>query len=243
MDNFAPAPIAATSAPVARQFAPGVHVIKLLGAIGPDDRISAAAVRRQLDASLGAARHLHVELTTTGGKLDEAFKIHEMLRAQPVPVSVLVSRQCLSAGMVVLMAGELRIAARDTELLIHPTGFAREELPERVTADSLSAHADRLAQCDLRTCQLFADRTGHDLDWFRKEQDTEYLLSDADAISTGLVHEFEGITGPARPAWPAAVRQAMATVGNIYFPSWMCSPNYFAACRVAGSLFGEEIPA
>lgn len=239
MENFLPSPALSQAVDVLdRPFAAGVLVVRLSGAIGPDEPINAATVRRQLFEGRDF-RHLHVEITSTGGKSSEAFEIYDMLRALPVPVSARASGMCLSGGMIIFMAADLRIAAAATEFLIHPAGLSREDMPERSTAASLRSQADSLARGDLRVAQLFADRTGGPVDWFLKEQETEDSLSEVDAIATGLIHEFEGISGPPRPGWPAAVRAAIAA-GGIYFPDWLRSENYFAACRCTGSLFGME---
>lgn len=243
MENFKPSPslvAAADAAAAPREFAPWVAVIDLCGQVGPSDPVNLKEVRRQLILAEGC-RHLHIRLTSSGGNISEADQIFRVLRSQPVPISARVSGKCYSAAMTIFAAADLRIAADKTEILIHPCSTTRESLPEgRLTAESLRAQADRLADIDRLEAQMFSDRTGHDESWFAKEMQDECLLSEADAIASGLVHHFEGMTGPPRPGWPAAVRAAQAA-GGIYFPEWLRSANYFRACEVAGSLW-ETVP-
>lgn len=239
MENFQPSLTAAVpQVGPERTFAPGVLVVRLEGAIGPDKPINVRALRQHIERGRHF-RHLHLEITSIGGNAAEAFELYHVLRSLPFPVSARASKECLSAGMIVLMAADLRIAAADVEFLIHPTSYGREDLPERLTASILRDRAEVLAANDLRVAELFADRTGHGLEWFRKEKETEDLLSEADAVAMGLVHEFETLTGPVRPGWPSVVRAAVDT-GGIYFPDWLRSENYFSACRCAGSLYSAE---
>jgi hypothetical protein len=79
-------------------------------------------------------------------------------------------------------------------------------LPERLTAPILQGHADELA-IDRRSVDLFTDRTGFDRDWFEREIASEDALSDADAIQTGIVHEFGGLMPVCYPAWPDAAQR------------------------------------
>lgn len=237
MENFLPSTNQPPPSVVAdRPFAPYVLVIELRGAIGSNASINVESARKQLQRA-GAFHHLHVDITSSGGDANEAFGLYDLFRAQPVPVSARASVECLSAGMIVLMAADLRIAAAGTDFLVHPSSYGRHTLPERVTAELLHSQAKSLDHCDFRVAQLFADRTGFDLEWFMKEKRTEDLLSDVDAIETGLIHHFEGIIGPAKPGWPEAVKMRPP---GVYLPDWMNSENYFAACRCAASLFGME---
>ena len=238
MENFAPSVVAQSAAPE-RKFRPGVRVIKLSGLIGLNERINVAAVRRQIAAR--DFQHLHLEIETSGGTSAEAFEIYDIFRAMTVPVSARASRECLSAGMIILMAGDFRVASPGARFLIHPSHVGREEMPERLTAASLYAQAEALLRCDRRVAQLFSDRTGHDVNWFLDEKETEELLSDVAALEVGLIHEIEGMGGQPKSGWPDAARKMLAS-RNIYLPPRLCSENYFSACRCAASLF-EEVAA
>jgi hypothetical protein len=87
---------------------------------------------------------------------------------------------------------------------------------------------------------LFAARTGYARAFFESEKATEDLLSDADAIQTGVVHEFEGLTPLCDPAWPDTARRLMKE-RQIYLPSYMTTQNYYEGCRVAGHFFRQII--
>ena len=211
----------------------GILQINLAGEVGADKPISLASVSRKL--ALRDFRHLHIEIATTGGCSREAFLIYDFLRAQPVPVSMRAVGPCLSAGVVIFMAGDLRSASADAEFLLHPASLARGVLPASITASALREHAERLSSIDARLVDLFARRTGWYPDWFAAEQETEEPLSVCDAINTGLVHEFDGYTVKIDATWPERASLEASSRG-VYLPPHLFTQNYYSACRCAGSL-------
>jgi ATP-dependent protease ClpP protease subunit len=208
----------------------GVLEISLSGQVGADEPISLETVRRHVAGRASQFRHLHIAITTTGGNAGEAFRIYDFLRAQPASISARATGKCLSAGMIILMAADLRSASAGTELLLHPASFQRDDvLPDRLTRAILQEQADNLAVTDHSMATLFANRTGWPEEWFAAEIETENLLSDVAAVETGLIHEFEGVTPDVDGEWPSRYREFNSD--RICFPSFMCTPNYFAACR------------
>lgn len=233
MESFRHTPLAPDARPAVSIHSDDMLEISLCGQIGADKPISLESVRLCLAAR--CFRHLHIVITTTGGIVDEAFRIYDFIRSQPASVSAQANGLCLSAGMVILMAGDLRSASTGTELLLHPAGIQRDDvLPDRLTWKILQAQADNLAAIDRRVVELFANRTGWPAEWFAKEIETEDLLSEADAIETGLIHEFEGMTVAVDSEWPARHKQMSAA--EICFPRYMRTSNYFAACRASRRL-------
>lgn len=232
-----PAKEVASNPTLDRRFASGVFCLKLRGKVGDDQSISLRSVRETL--AQHDFRHLHIQITSSGGIAHEAFSIYDHLRALPVPVSTEAISECLSAGMIILMAGDLRIASGEVELLNHPASVDRSVLPESVTASSLRAQASNLAELDERIARLFAVRTGFDAQWFRTESETEECLSLADAIQTGLLHEFGGLPQRIRPSWPNAVKMLPA---GVYLPQYLRSQNYLNACKCVASLYGDVAP-
>jgi ATP-dependent protease ClpP protease subunit len=238
VENFKPSEAFLADKPLAqeeRALAAGVFKLKLSGEVGSDKAISFERVRTAL--LLNDFNHLHVDITTNGGNSDEAFKIYEILRSLPNPVSTRARGKCFSAGVLIFAAGAFRAADADTEFLIHPASFDRDALPESVTAAILRKKVDLLASCDLRYAELLAGRTGTPREWFQTEMETEIALSASDAIFSGLVHQFDGLTMPVNPAWPAYARSMLANQRNIFLSDYYLTANYFAACQCAASLY------
>jgi ATP-dependent protease ClpP protease subunit len=215
----------------ALEVGPDVLAISLLGEVGKT--ITGASVRRQL-ARLRDFRHLHISISSGGGSLVEAFALFELLRVLPVPISASAAVSCHSAAMIIFMAADLRIAKAGASFLIHPASISRDDLAERLTAQSSARRVSDLEAIDLRIARLFAARTGYDLAWFCADQRNEEYLSEVDAVESGIVHEFEPLTGHVDPRWPDQARRLQDA--GIYAPPRLLTQNYFAACRCAASL-------
>jgi ATP-dependent protease ClpP protease subunit len=209
----------------------GVLELKLNGEVGEDKPISLSSVRNRLAAESFNA--IHIEIRSQGGCAASAFSIYNLLRAQPVPVAATAIGECHSGGLIIFMAASLRKAKAGAEFLLHPVSQSRDTLPERLTAQILQSHADALAKIDRRTVELFTNRTGYDKEWFEREIASEDALSSADAIQTGIVHEFRTLTPPCDPTWPDTAHRIAKEARNVYLPRHMTSQNYFDACRCA----------
>src|SRR5438105_3004145 len=158
----------------------------LEGPIGFDKPISLTSVRQKI-ATAGPFSAIHVQISSGGGEADEAFDIYTLLRAQPVPVCATATGECYSGGLIIFMAGALRKAKAGAGFLMHPTSSDRDDaLPDRITAQILQRHADKLAKLDKRNVDLLVDRTGFNREWFEREISTEDPLNDTDAITSGI---------------------------------------------------------
>jgi ATP-dependent protease ClpP protease subunit len=204
--------------------------LPLSGTIGADKPVNLAAIRRRLTCQSFDAIHLKIDLL--GGCSAESIAIFRFLRSLPMPTSATATR-ALSGGLIVFMAASLRmVVARDAKLLIHPSSIASSDLPERLTANSLRRQADSLAAGDGRVVDIFESRTGFDRAFFENEQATEDYLSESAAISSGIVHQWAGLTPPCDPGWPDIMR-ALTRSPSVYLPHYLQTPNYLDACRTA----------
>lgn len=74
-------------------------------------------------------RQLNILLTTAGGDTAAALAIHDTIRAlaaSGVKITVVVLGECLSAGVVVLMAAQpdCRFATQNARFMVHPTAHS-----------------------------------------------------------------------------------------------------------------------
>ena len=106
-----------------------------------------------------------------------------------------------------------------------------EDLPSCLTAPVVQRYADNLRADDDRILNLLEVRTGSDWALFEKEMRDESNMSEAFALQSGLVHQWDGIDRQVDPAWPEAARQIQAA--GMILPPRLTSPNYFAACDMA----------
>jgi ATP-dependent protease ClpP protease subunit len=207
----------------------GGATLTLRGEIGPDKPISLKNVRRQLDA-LGTYLYLRINISTTGGKREEALKIYQMLRALPVPISARAVDYCASGGMIVLLAAGHRVAASNVELLIHGTRLYADELHEKeFTARDFRCRSEQLQALDDETSDLMHARTGYDRDFFVAQMDNEKPLSPSEALESGVLHEVDGCTPPCCLDWANAARE-LAAQGALVEPHYLTA-NYLTAAQ------------
>jgi ATP-dependent protease ClpP protease subunit len=208
----------------------GLLEIALVGKIGIDQPVNVAAVRRALTGR--PFDRIHLSIDCTGGSSDQAFEIYDAIRAQPVPVSATVIKNCLSGGLIVFHAASLRSAKADATFLVHPVSIERDNLPISLTSRVLREHADSLARIDGRIADLLAFRTGYNREWLAEQGQDELDFTPADAINSGIVHSWEDLTQPCDPTW-IDTASALKEFRNIYLAPHLLTENYFSACRTA----------
>ena len=62
---------------------------------------------------------LTILLNTRGGEVDQAFAIYDLLRTQEIPIRVVCNGPVLSAGTIILMAGDKRHMSSHSYLVFH----------------------------------------------------------------------------------------------------------------------------
>jgi ATP-dependent protease ClpP protease subunit len=140
-----------------------IATLRLHGEIGPNKDFSERAVRRFLDsAEFKDAKHLHLEVSSSGRDTDESFGIYHALKAQPISISAEISGPCESGACIVLMSASFRRARADANFMIHNAAIETSALTGRLTASALAGYAADLRRMDARMVDLFAFRSGSD---------------------------------------------------------------------------------
>ena len=210
--------------------------IVLQGAIGTGEPINLESVRRQISA-LNNPEHLQIDITSTGGNVSEARKIYSYLRALPQPISARIVGYCVSAAVIVFLAGSHRVATADSTILVHATRRTKDTFNgESFTAGDLRQIAEELEKADAELIELLCARTGHPAQFFQAQLQHEKTLSDFEALECGLLHAIESQTPSCNLDWAQQLRAQAAR--GVSVPNRYLTPNYFAAC-VTASLLAE----
>ena len=222
------APQPSIAAPVPTKRREGAR-INLTGEIDPKGPLSLLAIKQMV------LRHPEempktIYINSSGGNILEAFKAYEWLHSLPIPMATVADKHCLSAGLILFLAGDFRIANPGTELLLHGTHMGTDDFPPRLNAQKLQRYSDDLKSDDCRILDLLEARTGFDRSAFEVEMSDERAMSECFAIDSGIVHELPGLNR-VDPTWVEAARQMQAA--GMTLPPRLASPNYFAACREA----------
>jgi len=91
------------------------HTVNLVG------EVDLAMYNRVLLATglLGDSEKVTFVLNTTGGVLNQAFGIYDLIKTAFVSTKIICSSEVMSAGTIILSAGDERVAYPSTQFLIH----------------------------------------------------------------------------------------------------------------------------
>jgi ATP-dependent Clp endopeptidase proteolytic subunit ClpP len=135
-------------------------------------------------------KQIDVKLNTPGGDLFDGIAIYNALRDHPAEVTTYVDGLAASIGSVILQAGDRRVAARASQVMIHDghglvVGNAADM---REMAGLLDKTSGMLAE-------VYADRAGGSADEWRAAMRAETWYSGAEAVDAGLADEVAGAKG------------------------------------------------
>ena len=157
-------------------------------------------VSRELDQFINAMSSLKtVRLNSNGGRIREAQKMSDLLRARGL--STLVTQNCLSACTIVFLGGKERLVAPSGRLGFHQPAFAGMTAADRRAA--IATEEERLLRLGLS--KSFAERAN------AASPDGMWYPDSAELLRENVVTQV--ITPPMAPASPPATNaEPVATV-------------------------------
>jgi len=152
--------------------------------------IDADAVVAGLKANQ-SARYVFVDIDSEGGSMIAGQQIYAALRAHPGLKITNADRLCASSATLILMAGDFRTCAANTQILLHAPEIPAEER-KRWTAARHSQTAGILRRFSAELVKTYAERTGLDARVFEQEIQHEDIMGATRARKLGLVHCLAG---------------------------------------------------
>lgn len=147
------------------------------------------------DLSAAGDRAVEVHINSGGGDVFEAYAIYNALVARP-GVTTVVDSLAASAASVIAMAGEQRLMARTSQLMIHDasaySGGNAEEMQQMV---------ERLQTVSGQIAGIYADTAGGQPDYWRDLMRAETWFTPEQALEAGLI---TGVLSSTREQAPAA---------------------------------------
>lgn len=157
--------------------------------IGEVDDAMALNVHDQLEAArLSPA--INVLIDTQGGDFAAAIRIYRGIRWHPGLRRATLGKRCMSAGVLISMACDRRVASGDTKYLIHLTA----DNPDPRDRWTLRRHLQAmhvLRKRDSEYLNTIADRSGADLTELAIEAGRDEYQSLDWCLAHGLVHQIE----------------------------------------------------
>ena len=185
-------------------------------------------VARELDQFLNAMGNLKtVRLNSNGGRIREAQKMSDLLRARGL--STLVTQNCLSACTIVFLGGKERLVAPSGRLGFHQPAFAGMTAADRRAA--IATEEERLLRLGLS--KSFAERAN------AASPDGMWYPDSAELLRENVVTQV--ITPPMAPASPPATNaEPVATVAITRPPQTPAPVGAPLAPPVPGALLHSE---
>ncbi|WP_167364900.1 ATP-dependent Clp protease proteolytic subunit [Mesorhizobium qingshengii] len=160
--------------------------------IGEIDDAMALNAHDQLEAArLCPAINLLID--SEGGDYAAAVRIYRAIRWHPGTKRAKLGKRCMSAGVLVAMACDHRVAPADCQFLMHLTAD-RPDHRERWTIYRHLEAMRHLRNHDCEYLNVIADRSGADLAELAIEAAKDEPQSLEWCLQHGLIHEIEAAT-------------------------------------------------
>ncbi|PBB21137.1 ATP-dependent Clp protease proteolytic subunit [Mesorhizobium sp. WSM4313] len=156
--------------------------------IGEVDDAMAMSVHDQLEAAR-LCQCINVQIDTQGGDFAAAMRIYRAIRWHPGMRRAKLGKRCMSAGVLISMAADYRVAAADTQYLMHLTADNPDPNKDRWT---LLRHLEAmrvLRKRDSEYLNTIADRSGADLAELAIEAAKDECQTLEWCLAHGLIHE------------------------------------------------------
>lgn len=131
------------------------------------------------------AEELIVHITTQGGRVDDAFAMHDLLTTSGKKITTIGEGMVASSGTILLLSGTKRQLTKYSRVMIHnPYGSVEGD------ADQLQKAADEMQRCEERIQGFYADKTGTPASKFDKWMKEEKYMDADEALELGFVTEI-----------------------------------------------------
>lgn len=165
----------------------------------PDSRVATYERFRESVSQIADIQNseIRVNIRSTGGDVNDAILIYEALRATGAKVTTCCYGYTASAATIVAQAASegCRLIAPSSLYLIHNSICATEG-----NAEELQAEVDMLHQTDMRLADIYATRSGRDIEEIKalmaENGGRGKWLSPEEAIAMGLVDAVEEVVAP-----------------------------------------------
>ena len=116
--------------------------------------MSAIVIRALLKMADISHAPVEIYLSTYGGDAYAGFAIYDAIRASPCDIIIYANGKIMSAGSVIFLAGDTRVAAPNTRFMIHGASTATEGKVRDMNADIREAQV-----VDTKMINIFTERS------------------------------------------------------------------------------------
>lgn len=125
-------------------------------------------------------------LNSDGGDVYESLGIIDYIRGLSVPVNIIARGRAMSAAAVILCCGTgVRAASRLTTIMVHEA--SSEVFGKMADIKANVSHIDELEE---EFYKLLAERTKHDVAFWKKACSKDFYMSAAKALELGIIDQI-----------------------------------------------------
>ena len=128
---------------------------------------------------------LRIFINSQGGCAKDGLACYDMIRNMPYQVDTIAIGICASAAMLILCAGDIRYATKNTVLLIHEASTAIEG-----NMSSISVDIDNAKLISRKYNHIYCKLTGLSHDKLLSLQKKDDYLTSKDAKRLGFIHNL-----------------------------------------------------
>ncbi len=150
------------------------------------ESMEALVIRALLKMSEVSKEPIEMYLSTYGGDAYSGLAIYDVIRACKCTVSIFAKGKIMSAGTLIFLAGDIRIAAPNTRFMIHSVSSGTEG-----KARDMAVDVEEAKYVNNKMVEVYTERTKmkNPKFWQKKLLSHDHYFSLTEAISYGLIKE------------------------------------------------------
>jgi len=141
-------------------------------------------------------QEVHLIVGTGGGNIPDALLTYAFLRALPLKLTTYNLSTVASAGLIIYLAGERRVAAPNASFGFHHVTQNFSKPPTSMTLDEFTDEKTSLAMNLERMEQIFRERTSLTTAQIEESRQHAVFFDAAAAQKAGIVHEVVALRIP-----------------------------------------------
>jgi ATP-dependent Clp protease protease subunit len=130
-------------------------------------------------------KDITILMNNPGGCWDNGIGAYDLIKASPCKVTIKCMGHCMSMATVILQAADIRESYPNTEFMIHDgyDGFNGR-------SRDLEKWAERSKRLRETMYKIYAEKSGHDVAYWRRKCADDYIMTPQRAKEEGLIDKI-----------------------------------------------------
>jgi ATP-dependent Clp protease protease subunit len=169
-------------------FGPKERVLTLYGPISTETVLPVISQILELE-NRAPGKPIRLHMNTEGGSLSDALALYDALRAVTAPIITVATGICASAGLLILSAGDFRIATKNTLFFYHEPILPFDQI---ISQKQMEETSKAYTLCKSTYEDIIKGRIGINDKVWNKEFDGETLkyFTAKEALSFNFINEI-----------------------------------------------------